>query len=420
MKGARSVHRGATAVVVLMLGVVVCGCGDGGSVGEAASSSTATTDQTSGTTAGSTDGGTTPGTATTTTAPCTQAARVSAMPIGARAAQLVVIPSLDFNIDQLRSVVASGVGGVLFLGRATAPTDLAVRIAAARDAAAIPPSFMADQEGGGVQRMKGVVDPIPWPRTMGQNLDPAGIEALAERTGTQLRATGIDVDLAPVLDVDDRPGPSSENPAGKRSFGATAAEVTTSGTAFMRGLVDAGVMPVIKHFPGLGHSTMNTDVGPASTRSIADLRQVDLLPFAAAIDAGAPAVMVANASVPGLTSQPAVIAPEVVHDLLREELGFDGLVLTDSLSAGAIADAGLTLPEAAVASVAAGADQVLFGSTLDTHELALLEPANVAATSGRITAALVDAVAAGKLPEARLDEAVDHVLRGKGIDLCRG
>jgi beta-N-acetylhexosaminidase len=122
--------------------------------------------------------------------------------------------------------------------------------------------------------------------------------------------------------------------------------------------------------------------------------------------------------VPGLTDRPAVVSPEVIDGLLRHELGFDGLVVTDSLSAEAITGAGLTLPQAAAASVAAGADLVLFGSTLNAEELALLRPEAVATTLHQIVDALVSSVHDGSLSEDRLDEAVAHVIEVKGIDLC--
>ncbi|MCU1371013.1 MAG: hypothetical protein JWO77_2207 [Ilumatobacteraceae bacterium] len=339
-----------------------------------------------------------------------------------RAGQLIVLPALDFELDGLAPPLQAGAGGVLFLGRAQAPSDLADRIdrASAAPGPGIAPAFLADQEGGGVQRIKGAVDPIPWARTMGATMTPAEIEALATRTATQLHDLGIGIDLAPVLDIDDRPGPSSTNPDGERAFGGTVDEVIGSGLAFQRGLTAGGVLPVVKHFPGLGHSTANTDHAAAATQPIGVLRATDLVPFRAAIDAGAPAVMVANASVPGLTDRPATLSPEVIEGLLRTELGFDGLVVTDSLSAEAIFADGRTLPDAAVQAVTAGADLVLFGSTIDARETALLAPAAVATTYQQIVDALVGAVGSGQLAEERLDAAVAHVLTAKGVDLCGG
>ncbi|MGZ6825308.1 MAG: glycoside hydrolase family 3 N-terminal domain-containing protein, partial [Mycobacteriales bacterium] len=143
-----------------------------------------------------------------------------------------------------------------------------------------------------------------------------------------------------------------------------------------------------------------------------------LVPFHAAVAAGAPAVMVANASVPGLTSLPATLAAPVVEGLLRGRLGFRGLVVTDSLSAGAVLTGGRTLPAAVVGAVAAGADLVLFGSTLTARDRALLSPAALRRSFTEVRAALVAAVADGRLPRARLVAAATAVTRAAGDPTC--
>src|SRR5262249_28158003 len=135
------------------------------------------------------------------------------------------------------------------------------------------------------------------------------------------------------VDVDGGAGPSATNPDGSRSFSADPAVAAQYGVAFLQGLRAGGVLPVVKHFPGLGGSSGNTDVGPAQTLPLAALRTAGLPPFEAAIRAGAPAVMIANATVPGLTNLPASLSSNAIDGLLRHDLGFGGLVLTDSLSA---------------------------------------------------------------------------------------
>jgi beta-N-acetylhexosaminidase len=128
--------------------------------------------------------------------------------------------------------------------------------------------------------------------------------------------------------------------------------------------------------------------------------------------------MIANATVPGLTSLPASVSPAAINGLLRRDLGFNGLVLTDSLSAGAITQAGYQLPDAAVAAISAGADMILFGSTLTVAQTQLLSPSEVAATIGRIVDAIVVATAQGAIAVSRLDDAVSHVLAAKHVQLC--
>ena len=162
------------------------------------------------------------------------------------------------------------------------------------------------------------------------------------------------------------------------------------------------MIPVVKHFPGEGSASGNTDDAPASTPPIGQLESADLLPFEAAIKAGLPAVMVGNATVPGLTSMPASLSSSVIEGLLHEQLGFNGLVITDSLSAGAISEIGLSIEQASVDAIAAGADMVLFNSNTPVSD------------SQSIVQQIVAAVDAGTIPMTRLDEAVEQVLAIKG------
>jgi beta-N-acetylhexosaminidase len=177
--------------------------------------------------------------------------------------------------------------------------------------------------------------------------------------------------------------------------------------AFARGLLAGGVIPVVKHFPGLGQASYNTDFGRASDPPLSVLQRSSLLPFKAAITARLPVVMVGHVSVPGLTGRlPASLSPAAVTGLLRHQLGFHGLVLTDSLSAAAIADAGFSVERAAPRAIAAGDDMVLFNATDPTS------------TGNAVIASISAAVASGRLPRLRLNEAVAHVLTAKGINVC--
>jgi beta-N-acetylhexosaminidase len=334
------------------------------------------------------------------------------------AAQLVVAPSYDFDVDELGSTLRQGVGGVLFIGSAAAPYDLASRVAAANRTAGEAGGLltMADEEGGGVSRMAPLTSPVPWARTMAATMTTAQVEQLAARVGRQMRAAGVRLDLAPVVDLDDGAGPSSSNPDGQRSFSNSSAVTARYANAFATGLGQGGELATLKHFPGLGHSTGNTDVGPANTLPLEQLDQAALPAFASTFGHVA-AVMVANASVPGLTAAPASTSPAAIG-LLRNTMGWRGLVLTDSLSAGAIRAAGLTVPAGAARAVEAGADMVLFGSTLTAGDVAMLTPSAVAAETAAIVSALTAAVRDGQLPRAHLQDAARHVLAAKGVTVC--
>ena len=339
---------------------------------------------------------------------CNPAAVLSGWSTARRAAQLVVAPAQEDDVLAARPMVEAGVGGLLLFGSA-APASLPTQLAALHRHAlgGLPPLVMTDEEGGEIQRMANLVGNLPWPRTMAATMTTGQVRALAAQVGRRMRAAGITMDLAPVLDLSDSPGPNATYPDGPRSFSVHPAVATAYGLAFAEGLQDGGVIPVVKHFPGLGQASANTDFGRASVPPLGTLRSGALLPFAAAIRHGLPAVMVGEASIPGLThGLPATLSGAAIKGVLRGQLGFHGLVLTDSLSAVAIQDAGYDIPQAAVRAIEAGADMVSF------------DAANPPVTTNQVITSLVSAVHSGQLPVARLDSAVQHVLRAKGRPVC--
>lgn len=334
---------------------------------------------------------------------------LSDWPLARLAAQVVVVPVVGDDVRAATVAVRSGAGGLLLLGR-EASADLGAQLAAlaAQAPGGVRPIVMADEEGGAVQRLGPLVGPVPAARTMAATMTTGQVQAVAATLGRRMAAVGVRMDLAPVLDLDDRPGPSADNPDGTRSFGTDPERTAAYGLAFAIGLQSAGVVPVVKHFPGLGGSTGNTDVRAGATQPWPVLRRTALEPFRQAVAAGLPAVMVANATVPGLTGRPASVSPEVVTGVLRGQLGFDGLVLTDSLSAGALTAAGYDVPEATVAALQAGADLALHAS--DVSGRAGTFEATVDAVEG--------AVRAGSLSRTRLEASVARVLAVKGLPVC--
>jgi beta-N-acetylhexosaminidase len=218
-----------------------------------------------------------------------------------------------------------------------------------------PPLLVAtDQEGGDVKRFS-ELPPHVVPAELGA-AGEAAAEAAGRETGSALARIGVNADLAPVLDVPTVSGAFMT----ARSFASDPARVAATGTGFAVGLDEAGVAATAKHFPGLGRATANTDLGPSTIAgSRADLAP-DLEPFRSAVDAGVAMVMTANATYPALDpDRPASLSRSVTR-LLRGELGFEGVVITDDLLAGAISAAGYGPGPAAVAAAGAGADLLLF------------------------------------------------------------
>lgn len=337
-------------------------------------------------------------------------------PLQRLADQTIVVPIGERHVQAAAAAARAGYGGVILFGT-SAPASLGAQLATLTGE--VPDHLgllvMTDEEGGGIQRMANLVGSIPWAAQMGATMTAAQIEAVARALGRKMLANGVSVDLAPVLDVDGRAvEPGRHDPDGLRSFSGNTSVVSADGVAFMRGLISAGMIPVVKHFPGLGGVSLNTDDGPAWTLPWATLQRVALAPFEDAIRDGAPAVMVSNARVRDFTTVPASLSEKLVTGELRRTLGFHGLIITDSLSAAAIADRPLSLsvPQAAVEALRAGVDMVLFGSSSTTRRSLAL----AASTSN----AIVTAVTAGELPKSRLVSAAAAVLAAKRVSLCRG
>ena len=160
--------------------------------------------------------------------------------------------------------------------------------------------------------MANLVGSIPSAREMAATMTPAQIERLAFQADRRMKAASVTMDLATVLDLDGGQGPDATNPAGTRSFSPVEKIASADGLAFATGLQAAGVVPVAKHFPGLGGATGNTDFTPAPTLPWSNLQVNGLPSFTAAVPAGIRAVMVSNAAVPGLTNLPASLSPEVI------------------------------------------------------------------------------------------------------------
>jgi beta-N-acetylhexosaminidase len=256
--------------------------------------------------------------------------------------------------------------------------------------ARLPLLVMTDQEGGQVKRVEGA--PEASAAAMGAE-GPAFSRREGRATAANLKGLGVNVDLAPVLDVARPGGIIAET---ERGFGSTAAEVSRTAVPFARGLEGGGVAATAKHFPGLGTATENTDFEAQRLHlSLGQLRRIDEAPYEPFIAAGGRLVMLSTAIYPALDSRPAAFSRKVVKGELRGRLGFGGVTITDSLGSAAVADFG-GQREAAVDGAAAGDDLLLFDdlpSALEGHD------------------ALVDQLREGGLRRAPFLTSVGRVLR---------
>jgi beta-N-acetylhexosaminidase len=336
---------------------------------------------------------------------CTTASAVANWPLSRRLAQLVLV-DLNFGDPSAANYAAAGAGGFVFAGQPAVGSGpaIAAQLQGLNVTEAVAgftkPILSTDEEGGGVARLSNVIGALPWPRQQAAMWTPAVLQSTLAAHGRGLGSVGINMDLAPVLDT--AAAGNTIGAEGLRSYSEDGPTAAAYGIAAVRGLQSSGIVPVIKHFPGLGHANADTDAGPATTPPVAQLQSNDLIPFAQAIKAGAPVLMVSNALVPGLSNGLPASVSAGSYSYLRATLGFGGLAITDSLAAGAISKAGYSQASAAVAAVTAGADMVVIDAT----------------SFGGAMASLTQAVNAGTLPAAQVNASVRRILAVKGIPAC--
>ena len=308
--------------------------------------------------------------------------------------------------DDARAVVDNHHVGGIFIGRWTDLSMLTDGSLTGITASAgpLPLAVSVDEEGGRVSRLAGLIGSQPSPRVLAQTHTPDEVYAIALERGRAMKKLGITIDFAPVTDVTDAP---DDTVIGDRSFSANPATVTDYAGAYARGLRDAGLLPVLKHFPGHGHGSGDTHTGSVVTPPIGDLQNDDLIPYRT-LDTQAPVgVMVGHIEVPGLTgSDPASLSPAAYALLRSGDYGgppFNGPVFTDDLSSMQAISDRFGVAEAALRSLQAGADTALWVTTDEVP--AVLDRLEKALAAGELTMPQVDAsvlrMAAVKGPNPR-------------------
>lgn len=296
------------------------------------------------------------------------------------------------------------VGGVIYFRRNVESVDQLTRLSAelqdmAAEAGALPLMISVDQEGGMVARIdqEGMTQ-VPGNMALGATGNPEYTLECAHILGRKLKNIGIDMNLAPVVDVNNNP----LNPViGVRSYGEHAESVAAHGVAAITGYQSQGIAATAKHFPGHGDTAVDSHLGMVTVPHDRNrLEQMELLPFRRAIEAGVDAIMTAHVMFPSIEPEPipATLSHKVLTGLLRDEMGFEGIIITDCLEMHAISKP-YGVAEAAIRAVEAGADLILVSHTLH-DQVAALE-------------AIVEAVRTGRISEEVIHQAVERIMTWK-------
>jgi beta-N-acetylhexosaminidase len=311
------------------------------------------------------------------------------------------------NADEARTVVNdSHVGGIIIGGW----TDLSIfkggLAEVAHSAGPLPLAVGVDEEGGRVSRLKSLIGAAPSARQLAQTQTVQQVHDLELERGKKMRDMGITIDFAPVVDVTDAP----DGVIGDRSFSADPNTVTAYAGAYAQGLRDAGLLPVLKHFPGHGHGSGDSHKGGVVTPPLSDLQTNDLVPYRTLLTQLPVAVMIGHLQVPGLTGDDPASLSRAAVQLLRGGTGygappFNGPVFSDDLSSMAAISDRYGVSEAVLRALQAGTDIALWVSIEEAP--AVLDR-------------LEKAVAAGELPMAAVNDSVVRVATMKGSNRTCG
>ena len=292
------------------------------------------------------------------------------------------------------------VGGIaLFARNISTPEQVAATVNEFQSRSGIPLLVVADQEGGMVARFKAPFAVFPGNMALGATGSPDYCKRAAQAIAKQLAAVGVNVNFAPCVDVNINP----ENPIiGVRSFGESPEMVAQLGAAAIEGFQMEGIMASAKHFPGHGDTSTDTHFSlPIIPYDRKRLDLVELVPFRAAIRIGVASVMTSHIIFPALDPElPATLSARIINGLLREEMGYDGLVVTDCLEMKAITD-NYGAANSAILAVKAGADILLA-----SHRLGFQRD---------MRDGLLKAVESGDIPESRIDESVTRIMNAKRL-----
>lgn len=329
--------------------------------------------------------------------------RLKKMTIDEKIGQLIIAGFDGITVnDELQSLILEKyIGGVILFSKnvesASQVVELNNEIKEINKVNKSPIFISVDEEGGLVSRMPSEFKDIPTNSDIAKYDDEDLSYNIGKVIGEEISSLGFNMDFAPVLDINSNPN----NPViGDRSFGDNEAIVSKLGIATMKGLKDSDVIATVKHFPGHGDTSVDSHVGlPVVEHDLERLKSFELVPFKKAIDAGADMVMVSHIMLPKIDEkEPATLSKTIITDILRKDMNYNGVVVTDDMTMGAIIN-NYDIGEAAVKSINAGVDIVMV-----CHQYE-----NVT----KVIDAIKEAVNNGSITEERIDKSVERILKLK-------
>nr|WP_295974527.1 beta-N-acetylhexosaminidase [uncultured Bacillus sp.] len=329
--------------------------------------------------------------------------KLSAMTLDEKIGQMIFagISGTTMTEETNRLINSDQVGGIIFYKNNISSVQQVIalqnELRAANTGNRLPLFFGADQEGGQISRLPDSVQNLPSALTIGNKNNPKFANEIGRILGKELKNFGFNLDFAPVLDVNSNPN----NPViGNRSFGSNPDIVSTFGIEMMKGIQSEKVIPVVKHFPGHGDTSADSHLElPTVNKSLGELEQLEMIPFKEAVENGADVVMVAHILFPQIDPvYPSSMSKKIITDMLRGQLGFNGVVITDDITMGAIVNQ-YSIAQAAVQSVKAGSDIILVA-----HGNSYIQS---------VIQAIKSAVENGEITEDRIDDSAARIIHLK-------